>query len=121
MRSINIENILRKHFGKVSREGLGFLESNIKAAAEELNQATVDYEKVLTLRDEDLKPGRIVVEMAIEEHEVSFNNLQVNDFTVNPKLFHTASIIVYTGKLGYQVLKYAPKNIALKPILNRLG
>lgn len=119
--SINFENIIRKHFGKTNREGLGFLESEIKALAEELNQLTVDYEKVVTLKDEDLKPGLTVVEMAIENHEVSFNNLQFSYFNIPSKVKHEAAIVVYTGRLGKNVLKFAPRNIALKVITPRLG
>lgn len=63
-----------------------------------------------------------IVEMAIEDHEVSFNNLSVYDFNLKDrKIVHEAAVIVYTGKLGYNVLKFAPRNIALKVITPRLG
>lgn len=117
MRSINFENLIRKHFGGVNREGLGFLESNIKALAAELDQVTVNFEKVLTLKDEDLKPGLVIVEMAIENHEVSFNNLSINDFKIKDrKIIFEAATIIYQGKLGNNVLKHAPRNHQLKDI-----
>lgn len=118
MRSINFENIIRKHFGSVNREGLGFLESDIKALAAELNSLTTEYEKVLTLRDSDLKPRMVVVQMAIEDHEVSFDNLSISDFIVNKKKFYEAAIVVYSGRLGKNVLKYAPRNITIPVALS---
>lgn len=88
MRSINFENLIRKHFGGVNREGLGYL-----------------------------KPGLVIVEMAIEDHEVSFNNLSINDFKIKDrKIIFEAATIIYQGKLGNNVLKHAPRNHQLKDI-----
>ena len=116
MRSINFENIIRKHFGGVNREGLGFLESEIKNLAAELEQLTVNYEKVLTLTDDDLKPGITVVDTAFEPGEVSVNQLDlVSHFNLKSRsIIHDNAIIVYNGKHGKRVFKFGPRNHELK-------
>lgn len=61
--------------------------------------------KVSTLTDKDLQPGKQIVEMAIDAHEVSFNNLQLTDFKITREEIRAAGWIIYCGKLGEVVLK----------------
>ncbi len=109
MNHINFEQIIRKHFQGVNREGLGFLESNIQAAVAALKQATSHLHHVIFLTDQDLKPGLKVVDIAFEPGEVSIPQLSlVSHFRIPSRDMYQAELIIYNGKLGQRVFKCRP-------------
>lgn len=107
---LQFERILRKYFGATNREGLGFLETEIKGAAEEMEQLSHGYQQVITLTDSDVNPKYVLVkDMAIEDNEVSLQMLTAVHFIIPRKEFHRVDTVIYQGKFGQHILKHRPR------------